>query len=246
MGTLNPNGTLTYVAGSGQSGLDSLVYRICDKLNPAVCDTALVVVRIEAPLQLLPKVYLQGALFGVTFSNPPANTVVDSLMRDELRTKNLIPLTSPYGFWNPTLPANTIAPAVLTVSGPDAIVDWVFVELRSAADPTVIVSSRSALLQRDGDIVELDGTSPIQVRAVTSESYFVAVRHRNHLAVMTASPIALTTLGRGGGLPPARHAYLRQGPCGHPPGTGRGGAGPRHVGGQRPARQCGDLPGYGQ
>jgi uncharacterized repeat protein (TIGR01451 family) len=146
-------------------------------------------------LQLLPKVYLQGALFGVTFSNPPANTVVDPLMRDELRTKNLIPLTSPYGFWNPTLPANTIAPAVLTVSGPDAIVDWVFVELRSAADPTVIVSSRSALLQRDGDIVELDGTSPIQVRAASSQAYFVAVRHRNHLAVMTASPITLTPSG---------------------------------------------------
>jgi uncharacterized repeat protein (TIGR01451 family) len=146
-------------------------------------------------LQLLPKVYLQGALFGVTFSNPPANTVVDSLMRDELRTKNLIPLTSPYGYWNPTLPDSTIVPAVLTVSGPNAIVDWVFVELRSAADPTVIVSSRSALLQRDGDIVELDGISPIQVRAASSQAYFVAVRHRNHLAVMTASPIALTPSG---------------------------------------------------
>ncbi len=146
-------------------------------------------------LQLLPKVYLQGSLFGVTFSNPPANTVVDPLMRDELRTKNLIPLTSPYSYWNPTVPANTIAPAVLNVSGSNAIVDWVFVELRDAADPTVIVSSRSALLQRDGDIVELDGLSPLQVRSVSTTSYYVAVRHRNHLAVMTASPITLTMAG---------------------------------------------------
>ena len=107
VGTLNPNGTLTYLAGSGQSGLDSLVYRICDKLNPTVCDTALVVVRIEAPLLLLPKVYLQGSLFGVTYTDSPTNTLVDSLMRDDLRVQNLIPLTSPYGYWNPTIAANT-------------------------------------------------------------------------------------------------------------------------------------------
>ncbi len=145
--------------------------------------------------QLLPKAYLQGALFGVTFSNPPANTVVDPLMRDELRTKNLIPLTSPYDYWNPTVAANTTTSAVLAVSGSDAIVDWVFVELRDATDFTVIVSSRSALLQRDGDIVELDGVSPLQVRAVGAASYYVAVRHRNHLAVMTANPVALTQVG---------------------------------------------------
>ena len=37
---------MTYTPNAGASGLDSLVYQICDKLNPAVCDTALVVVRI--------------------------------------------------------------------------------------------------------------------------------------------------------------------------------------------------------
>ena len=45
--TINPvTGQVTYIATPGLSGTDNLVYQICDKLNPSVCDTALVVVRI--------------------------------------------------------------------------------------------------------------------------------------------------------------------------------------------------------
>ncbi|MBU1822393.1 MAG: DUF11 domain-containing protein, partial [Bacteroidetes bacterium] len=144
---------------------------------------------------LLPKVYLQGALFGITYADAPVNSTIDSLMRDDLRTLPSFPTTSPYSFWSPTVAANTILPAVLTTTGPDAIVDWVFVELRSASNPATIISGRSALLQRDGDIVNLDGTSPLDYRAVAGATYYVTVRHRNHLAVMTASPVALTPAG---------------------------------------------------
>jgi uncharacterized repeat protein (TIGR01451 family) len=194
--SINPTtGQVTYTPNAGASGTDSLIYRICDKLNPAVCDTALVVVNINGSLVLLPKVYLQGSLFGVTYSDAPTNSIVDSLMRDDLRVKNLIPLTSPYSYWNPTIPANTILPSVLTTTGTNAIVDWVFVELRDSADSTKIIRSQSALVQRDGDIVDLDGLSPIQVQAQEENSYYVAVRHRNHLAVMTAGAIPLTATG---------------------------------------------------
>ena len=195
VGSLNPDGTLTYVAGSGQAGLDSLIYQICDKLNPAVCDTALVVVRIESPLLLRARVYLQGALFGVTYSDAPTNTQLDSLMRDDLRVKGLLPLTSPYSSWSPTIAANTITAPVLTATGRDAIVDWVFVELREATDSTRIVTSRAALVQRDGDIVSLDGSSPLEVRALEGTAYYVSVRHRNHLGVMTASAVPMSAAG---------------------------------------------------
>jgi hypothetical protein len=80
---------------------------------------------------------------------------------------------------------------VFDATGANAIVDWVLVELRAAADPTHIVATRSALLQRDGDVVGLDGTSSVVVQA-SSGNYYVALRHRNHLGVMTASPIALS------------------------------------------------------
>ena len=45
--SINPTtGQVTYTPNAGASGIDSLIYRICDKLNPTVCDTALVVVNI--------------------------------------------------------------------------------------------------------------------------------------------------------------------------------------------------------
>ena len=37
---------LTYTPTAGFSGLDTLIYQICDVANPGVCDTALVVVNI--------------------------------------------------------------------------------------------------------------------------------------------------------------------------------------------------------
>ena len=194
-GTINTDGTLTYLAGNTLTGLDSLVYIICDKQNPSFCDTALVVVRIEDPLLLFVRVYLQGALFGVSYSDAPANTMIDSLMRDDLRVKNLLPLTSPYSYFNPTVAANTINASVLATTGANAIVDWVFVELRDTADSTQIVSSRSALLQRDGDVVALDGSSPLEVKAPNGTPYYVVVRHRNHLGVMTSTSVPLSTMG---------------------------------------------------
>ncbi|WP_273213982.1 beta strand repeat-containing protein [Runella zeae] len=135
-------------------------------------------------LTLLPKVYLQGSLFGVFSGN---------LMRDDLRVKNLIPRKSPYVAWNPITAADTITSnTVLTVSGQDAIVDWVFVELRDANDSTLVVDSRSGLVQRDGDIVEVDGVSPITFNTIVPANYFVSVRHRNHLGVMSQTALPLT------------------------------------------------------
>lgn len=78
--------------------------------------------------------------------------------------------------------------SVFNVTGEDAIVDWVFLELRDKDDYTNVVATRSALLQRDGDIVDLDGTSALFFPDVTSDSYFLVVRHRNHLGVMTKYP----------------------------------------------------------
>ncbi|WP_247234677.1 Ig-like domain-containing protein [Telluribacter sp. SYSU D00476] len=194
-GTVSINATtgeVTYTAGTTASGKDTFIYTLCEAKNGVVCDTALVEVFIDAPLKYQPRVYLQGALYGVTYTDAPANTTVDSLMRDDLRVKGLIPQTTPYSSWNATLPASALDPAVLTVTGRNAIVDWVFVELRSAADPTQVVQSQSALVQRDGDVVDLDGVSPLEVVAPDGTGYYIAIRHRNHLGAMTASALPLT------------------------------------------------------
>ena len=106
------------------------------------------------------------------------------LMRDSLRTLADFPLTSPYGGGE-----TTTAP-VLSVSGNDAVVDWVLVELRDSVTPATIVASKAAFVQRDGDVVALDGTSAVSV-SVSAGNYYVAVKHRNHLAVMTAAVVSL-------------------------------------------------------
>ncbi len=78
--------------------------------------------------------------------------------------------------------------SVFGVAGEDAIVDWVFLELRDKNDYSSVVATRSGLLQRDGDIVDLDGTSAVFFPDVTVDSYFLVVRHRNHLGSMTKYP----------------------------------------------------------
>ena len=116
------------------------------------------------------------------------------IMHDSLRVQGIIPLSEPFtasGFAHAGAGGGeTIAPAVLLATGLDAIVDWVLVELRDAVNPAIIVATKSCLLQRGGDVVDLDGTS---VPCITAEpgQYNVAVRHRNHLGAMTAQAIAL-------------------------------------------------------
>ena len=177
---------------SGNVSANTVFYaqaRSTDPTCPTAISTSRVIATVNAQdcsIKLLPKVYLQGSLFGV-FSGP--------LMRDDLRVKNLIPRKSPYVAWNPVTAADTITSnTVLSVTGANAIVDWVFVELRDADDSTIVVDSRSALLQRDGDIVEVDGTSPITFNTFVSADYFVSVRHRNHLGVMSQTALPLTSV----------------------------------------------------
>jgi Leucine-rich repeat (LRR) protein len=125
------------------------------------------------------KVYLQGAAI-----NP--NTGEEDLMRDDLRIANYIPTRSPY------VDMLNCESTVFNTTGGNAIVDWIWVELRDQSDNTQILYSRSALLQRDGDVVDVDGTSPLNFNTA-EDTYNIAIRHRNHLGMVTSTPIALTT-----------------------------------------------------
>lgn len=91
--------------------------------------------------------------------------------------------------------ANSVTTSVLAAISSNSIVDWVFVELRSSTDPLLVIDSRSALLQRDGDIVDLDGVSPVSFQTATQGRYYVSVKHRNHLGVMSQTPIDLSIAG---------------------------------------------------
>jgi hypothetical protein len=116
------------------------------------------------------------------------------LMHDSLRVKNLIPLTEPYtGLMNFTHTGGgggeQTTPAALAVVGPDAIVDWVFLELRNPDTPAQVVATRSALVQRDSDVVDVDGVSPVAFGAPADRDYYLTVRHRNHLGVQLGAEL---------------------------------------------------------
>ena len=114
------------------------------------------------------------------------------LMQDSLRAQHLVPVIEPYGELGYVHVGDGgtehTSETVLGVTGPDAIVDWVVLELREPQANGFRVSTRSALLQRDGDVVDMDGTSGVSFNVPTGDYYF-SVKHRNHLGVMTASAV---------------------------------------------------------
>src|SRR6185437_7751182 len=127
------------------------------------------------------KMFLQGAYNSSTH-----------LMIDNLRTGGLIPTSDPYSTstYNGAFArvndavTETIDPSILNdqpLQG-NNIVDWVFLELRNGH---TVLQTRSALVQRDGDIVDVDGKSPVTFNNVNNGNYTIAVRHRNHLGLST-------------------------------------------------------------
>jgi Leucine-rich repeat (LRR) protein len=116
------------------------------------------------------RVFLQGPAL-----NP--NTGEEDLMRDDLRVAGYIPTTSPY------TDGITCEATVFDVTGDNAIVDWIWIELRDSTDNTIVSYSQSALIQRDGDVVDVDGISPLDF-STADDSYYVAIKHRNHLGIM--------------------------------------------------------------
>ena len=127
----------------------------------------------------------------------PANQMNgDWNMNAALAQFGLLPQTDPYANlvqfqhinnnFEPELTNDEILSSNITLP----IVDWVFIELRSANDPANVISTRSALLRSDGRVVNIEGQNIIDFGTdIPIENYHVAVRHRNHLGVMTSNPI---------------------------------------------------------
>lgn len=189
------NGTTWSVAGGAQNAANNTV-------AANVPTTGGLVYGMNKFVLASVKTFLQGAYLG------------GGLMRDQLRSNSgdytpgnapgstLLPLTDPYRTvqYNATfVHANNATPEAIALSvlnntqnAENNIVDWVFIELRTNANPSNVLQTRSALIQRDGDIVDIDGVSPVYFKNVADGNYNIAIRHRNHLGVRTASAPALS------------------------------------------------------
>lgn len=191
----NPaTGEIEYTPDANFFGADTMSYAVCDQNIPPLCDTASVMINVTAAkVRLAVKMRLQGALYGS----------VDSLMRDDLRSNHRIPAHEPYTALAPDFQhvnggggeVVTDSASVFADYGPNSIVDWVFIELRDSANPALVVATRSGLLERDGDVVDVDDSSLLVFENSSPAAYYVAIRHRNHLGSMTANSIALSTSG---------------------------------------------------
>ncbi|MFK7925807.1 MAG: SdrD B-like domain-containing protein [Bacteroidia bacterium] len=109
-------------------------------------------------------------------------------MGTELNDNGLLPIVEPYtglgyGLDNPginMLPGNV----------PDAV-DWVTIELRDKNDSTVVLASKSAIIKKDGCVVDAATGQALCFEGLINDSYFIALRHRNHLDIMTNYPVFL-------------------------------------------------------
>ncbi len=116
------------------------------------------------------KVFLQGAKSG-------------TMMSTYLGDNSLIPFTQPYN--NTSL--NYIGSESVT-SLPIDVVDWVLLEIRDAANSATVLERRACLLRNDGELLDLDGSLGVRFYNLPTSGY-IAIRHRNHLGVMTATAV---------------------------------------------------------
>lgn len=114
-------------------------------------------------------------------------------MSTHLQQENLIELSQPYGnapyFYEGTESVNEI---------PEGVVDWVLVEARggtasiSSERSTVTLETKAVFLMADGTLQSVDGKPGVTFDCLaTGEAYHFAIRHRNHLDIVTANPINL-------------------------------------------------------
>ena len=174
--TVSSSGVVTGV----RYGTATISYTVTNACGTNTVTQLVTVIRNTVQISI--KAFLQG----------PYSTST-GLMSDGLRTSGLIPTTEPYssntkfmhhGGGNEVITDPT---TVLAVTGNNAITDWVFIELRDKTNPSTVLHTRSALIQRDGDVVDVDGTSPLTFLDVIADDFYVAVRSYNHLGFRSIS-----------------------------------------------------------
>jgi hypothetical protein len=133
-----------------------------------------------------PNFYLKAMLEGPYDQNT-------GWMNDSLRVQGVIPNTEPFtalGFTHVGSGGETMDPALPLVEGKNAVVDWVFIEVRDKNNSATVLETKVGLIQRDGDVMDENGIRRL-LFSVAEDDHFIAVRHRNHLGAMTLNTVAL-------------------------------------------------------
>jgi hypothetical protein len=79
---------------------------------------------------------------------------------------------------------------------PDSDVDWVVLEFRKNLLDSAIYY-KTCFVKKDGSLVDIDGASPVYIKDFDNSDdkvggeYYIAIRHRNHLTIVTDKAIAV-------------------------------------------------------
>jgi choice-of-anchor A domain-containing protein len=125
--------------------------------------------------QVAARVMLEGAYQSST-----------GLMRTTLATNGLLPLSQPFN----RAPWNYAGTESVPVLPSDSLVDWVLIQLRDAADSSLMIHQMAAFLKANGDIVDTDGNSLAEAYLpVDDRAYYVVLSTRNHLSIMASAEV---------------------------------------------------------
>ncbi len=141
---------------------------------------------------------IDDLLCSSTTNNPSINTqikivlegaynAIDGTMTTHLNNQSLVPNAQPFNRnpWN-------YEGTEFTNSPPDNTVDWVLVEVRDANNNDLVLEQRAALLLANGTLQDVAGVAGVNFTSLTAgEEYFVSVKTRNHVAVLSANTIEL-------------------------------------------------------
>ncbi|OWY19261.1 hypothetical protein C7N43_29475 [Sphingobacteriales bacterium UPWRP_1] len=107
------------------------------------------------------------------------------LLRTTLNSLGVIPTEQPFN----QLPWNYAGSECINIP-PSNMADWVLLELRSAANSNTVIDRKAALLLSDGTITDI-GDDGITFLNAAAGNYYIVVRHRNHIAVLSNAPVTL-------------------------------------------------------
>ncbi len=161
--SFNPISETKVLATAGGSILEY------DAENVIFCSTE------NAAFELNTKVLLEGAYDG--------NGTMKTLLTD------VLPLEQPYNI----APYNYTGTEALS-NIPTNMVDWVLVEMRSGTPDLVeanteVVETKAGILQADGSITGVNGEALQFTNLTVDENYYICIRHRNHLDILSANPV---------------------------------------------------------
>ena len=165
-----------FAGGTSQIAVTSFSLRdINNQEIPAIAESAQIIVSSSV---VNTKIFLEGPYSSGT-------------MLTNLSSSGYLPLTQPYSAapWNYS---GTESVAAGFFSTHPTIVDWVLLELRTGTSAATTVAKRAAFIKSDGTIVDLNGLDPVTFIVPDAIEYYIVVKHRNHLSLMSSISMFLT------------------------------------------------------